>query len=368
MTVPALRTSTWIVLLCSLAWSTACKRPDEANAATTEKAEYEVPVEVAVLEHASFTDAVQIYGRIDALKRVSIAAEIPGRIDSVPKDNGDAVGRGQAVVRIGARAALAQRKQAEASLNLARAELARLEKMVAKKLATEQQLSMQRAQVQQAEAAHELADVQVGKAIITSPIAGRATNVTAKPGEMAQPGMPLLEVVDLRKVVVEADVPEQDIVRIEPGAVTRVWIEALGQAFEGPITEVGLVANGKTRTFPVEITLDNKEGRLRPGMMASLELVRRHFDDTLVVPRDAVIDDVDKKLVFVDENGVARSRVVTLGPARGAYVVVDDGLEVGDRLIVLGQRQVVDGQKVTVNKEMTCCRRDAPAPVVSANR
>lgn len=332
------------------------------------KPEYEVPVEVAVLERASFIDTVHVYGRIDARERVRISAEVPGRIGALPKDNGDSVGKGQTLVRIGARAALAQRKQAEAGLNLAKGELARLEKMVAKNLATSQQLEMQRAQVLQAEAGYELADVQVGMAIVRSPIAGRVTNVNGEVGEMATPGMPLLEVVDLRKVVVRADVPEQDISRIEAGAETTVWIDALGRSFEGPITDIGLVANGKTRTFPIEITIDNPESNIRPGMMASLNLLRRSFENTLVVPRDAVIDDVDKKTVFIEKDGMARSRVVELGPARGAYVVVDSGIEEGDRLIVLGHRQAVDGQKVTVTKSLTCCRRDEPKAPQSGDR
>lgn len=315
-----------------------------------------LPVQVATLEPAPFTDSITLYGRVDAKERVRITAEIPGRIEGVPFSEGQTVGRGQTVARINARLMSAQVDQAAAAAELAEATFQRTKTLNAKQLASGADLEMARAQAAQSKAALEIARANLEKAVVRAPFEGQVTNVTAKVGELASPGVPLLEVVSLDHVIIHADVPERDISLLEMGSPVSVELEAYpGRSFEGNITEIGLVASHATRTFPVEVTLDNKERALRPGMLARIVLVRQRFDQVVVVPRDAVLDEVDGKSVYVVDGDTAHRRRVELGAARGRFALVRGGLDAGERLIVLGHRQVVDGQKVSVTKELKCC-------------
>lgn len=293
---------------------------------------------------------------MEAEDRVRLTAEIPGRIEAVPFREGQRVAKGQVIARINARLASAQVDQSKAGAELAAATLARTEALHKRQLASGQDLEIARAQFAQANAALEIAQANLDKAVIRAPVSGQATRVLAKVGEMAAPGVPLMEVVNLRRVKVEANVPEGDIALLQNKSRVSVSFEAYpGRAFEGFVSEIGLVANTTTRTFPLEITLDNQSNMLRPGMLARVTLVRQRFDDVVVVPRDAVLDEVDGKSAYVLDGQKARLSRVVLGPARGAYAVVREGLQPGQQLIVLGHRQVVDGQRVEVTKNEACC-------------
>jgi membrane fusion protein (multidrug efflux system) len=321
-----------------------------------------VPVEIATIESTAFQDTLELVGKLEPFDEVKITAEVPGRIESVPFDDGQTVRKGQVVARIDAKMATAQVQQATAQHELATATLERTRKMAEKGLAPAAELEVVKAQASQAEAALELTKVSLDKAVINAPIRGVVTNVKAKKGEIAAPGVPLLEIVRVDKVKVVAEAPERDVALLEVGSEAQVIIPAFpGRVFMGTIEKVGVVATSKTRTFPVEIGLDNKDGTLRPGMLANIRLMRRVMREVVVVPRDAVIDDTEGKSVFVAANGVAQRRNVEVGSVRGPFAVARSGLRAGDRLIVLGHRQVVDGQKIDVNKESRCCAEQVAA-------
>ncbi len=347
-----------------LLFAVGCQPKDDGadkKEATKPEAQ-ELPVRTAKIEAATFVDSVRVQGILVANESVRMTAEIPGRIEGLPFREGQRVGRGQTVVRLGARAAAAQVAQAKGSADLAASQHRRQKALAAKNLATKQAVEMAKAQLDQANATLELMQANYSKAVLRSPINGIVSTLDVSRGEVANPGAPLIEIVDVDKVKVVAQVPERDVALLEEGTEAKVFVDALGgQALKGIIRRVGLTANSTTRTFPIEIEIDNKDRKLRPGMLAYLSVVRRTYEDAVVAPRDAVLDDIANKSVFVVNNGVARRRAVELGPVRGARALVTAGLNVGDELIVLGHNQVVDGQKVKIDATTTCCKVGAPA-------
>ncbi len=119
-----------------------------------------------------------------------------------------------------------------------------------------------------------------------------------------------------------------------------------GREFEGRIHFVGPAANRKNRTFPAEVAVGNRSGELRPGMIAPVSLVKRRYEGVVVVPRDALLDREDGSVAFVAEDSRANIRPVVLGPSEGDRIVVLEGLAIGERLVVAGHRNLVDGQPV----------------------
>lgn len=352
-----------LALLAALPLVGCGEKPAEEDTIVAKEAAA-LPVHVAVLEEASFADALTLYGHVEGKERVRITAEIAGRIEALPFEESQPVRQGQTVARINARIAEAQVKQAAAQHELAQATYERTGRLAERKLAAAADLDVARAQAAQAEASHELALANLEKAVIRSPISGVVTRVTAKRGEVAAPGVPLLEVIDLDEVDVVADVPERDVPLIDEGGLVEIEVEAHpGRRFEGNITSVSLVANGATRTFPIEVRVKNADRALRPGMLARARIVRKELEGVVVIPRDAVLDEADGKSVYVIEDGAAKRRRVEVAATRGRYTVASSGLSPGDHLIVLGHRQAVEGQRVDVKKKTTCC---AAAPLEGA--
>lgn len=339
-----------------------CGEKEKVVSSVVAKNTLAVPVEVATLESAAFRDTLDIVGRVEAYESVRITAELPGRIEAVPFGEGETVRRGQTVARIDAKIAAAQQQQAAAQFDLAKATLTRTEKLSEKGLATPAQLEMAKAQAAQADAALALTNATLDKAVILAPISGVVTKVNAKRGEVAGPGVPLLQIVRVDKVKVTADAPERDVPLLDVGTDAAITAEAFpGRDFVGTVETVGLVANPKTRTFLVTVALNNADGALRPGMLASVRLLRKELREVVVIPRDAVLDETDGKSIYVDNQGVAERRSVEVGAVRGRFAVVRSGLSVGDRLVVLGHRQVVDGQTIEIKAEATCCAKQVAA-------
>jgi multidrug efflux pump subunit AcrA (membrane-fusion protein) len=137
---------------------------------------------------------------------------------------------------------------------------------------------------------------------------------------------------------------------------SRALLEKNPNPTETEIRYVGSTVNPRNRTFQVELVVPNPGRTIKPEMVANIEIVRRILDDAVVIPQDALVRVEDGFVAFVveeDERGrtVARSRSLVLGPAQRNLVVVREGLEAGDRLVVVGQSQVANRDRVRVVEE-----------------
>jgi membrane fusion protein (multidrug efflux system) len=131
------------------------------------------------------------------------------------------------------------------------------------------------------------------------------------------------------------------------GRPVTIRVDALpGESYEGRIVRLGAELDADARTLGVEAEIDNRDGRLKPGMLARMEVPRRTLADALLVPLEAVVDLGEQRALFVVEDGVARRRLVELGPVLGERVVVTSGVAAGERVIVEGEQRVAEGQPV----------------------
>ena len=316
-----------------------------------------VPVKVAVLELAPFDDELRLFGQVQASYEANVAAETPGRVESVPVVEGSVVRKGQTLVRINGRIANAQVLQAQAGFKMAEATFSRTKKLAEKKLAAAAELDMAEAQKDQAAASLELAKANFDQAVIRAPKSGQTTSIVVEAGDYVNPGQPLLKLVDISWVEVQIGVPERDIPFMKSGASAKLAVQAFpGEAFSGTIGDISISADPKTRSFRVPVNVENQGGRLRPGMLAQVVLPREALEGALVIPRDAVLEEPGQKVVFITDGKKAKRRVVELGATRGAFTVVRAGIEVGDKLLVSGHRQVVDGQRVDIKDTQPCCK------------
>ena len=187
---------------------------------------------------------------------------------------------------------------------------------------------------------------------VVAPFDGVVDARRVEPGEQVNPGQPMLRVVDTPTLKARAGVPERYAAEVQVGAQVRVRFKAYGlEPRTGAVSYVGLTIDPKTRTFPVEVRLENPDGRLKPEMVARLQLTRGRLPAALVVPQNAVLLSESGRSVFVvepDATGalVARRRAVVLGPRAEGRAVIAQGLRPGDRVVVLGQASLTEGDRV----------------------
>jgi len=190
---------------------------------------------------------------------------------------------------------------------------------------------------------------RLNDASITAPISGVISTRGVEPQTMMLPNVAPFTIVSIETVLVHVNVTENIINRIEQGQYISVSVAAASDIpFTGQVVTVSPVADPMTASFSVEIALDNSEGLLRPGMFAEAFFVRDESENTIVVPRSAVMiqDGVTVVYIAVGENAVRRE--VTVGIDSGAEIEITEGVEVGDMLIVRGQTFVRDGSPLYI--------------------
>ncbi|UCG89012.1 MAG: efflux RND transporter periplasmic adaptor subunit, partial [Gemmatimonadota bacterium] len=200
------------------------------------------------------------------------------------------------------------------------------------------------------------------RTVIRSPVSGVFDDNFLELGEMAVPGAPVVRVVSTDRVKIIAGVPERYARSVQRGDSALVTFDIFpDREFTGRVNFVGASVDQSSRTFPIEILLNNPEGIMKPAMVANVRVQRERLSNVLVVPQHVVLRSADGYKAFVvasaDDQPVAQARSVVLGPSSGNDVVIESGLEVGDLLITVGQQLVDDGSRLRI------VNRDEPGVV-----
>jgi RND family efflux transporter MFP subunit len=154
---------------------------------------------------------------------------------------------------------------------------------------------------------------------------------------------------DFSTLRVRAGVTAKEAALVIPSATAEIGLEVLGRGtITGTVQSVARMADPATGTYPVEIWVDDRDGNLREGMVASVRLSYSASDQTLVVPSAAVVRRGGSQAVFVVTNGQAQLRAVETGRTDGGTMEIVHGLEVGERVVVDGQFALRDGAAVIV--------------------
>jgi HlyD family secretion protein len=180
---------------------------------------------------------------------------------------------------------------------------------------------------------------------IQAPFSGKITNVEVKPGDLVSPGTPAFRIDDLSHLLVDVQVSEVDINRIQPGQDVSLTFDAiLGKEYNGIVKEVALVGNSNQGVvdFTVTVELTDGDEDVRPGMTAAVNIVVRQLEDVLLVPNRAVRVREGERVVYILQGGNLTPIPITLGASSDtSSEVVDGDLKTGD-VIVLNPPIVFD--------------------------
>jgi RND family efflux transporter MFP subunit len=319
---------------------------------------------------------------VDANNRVDLAFRVGGYVTALAQVRGRAIQEGDPVtagtvlaavraddydakVRQG-QAALAE---AEAARSAASAALARAEALYASRSLAKPDIEQARAAVASidakidgARAIIREAELARGDTKLIAPSDGVVLRRMIELGSLVGPGTPAFSIVDTSSVRVVIGVPDTMLRRVAVGAVQQVFSEALpDRRFEGRVTKVSPTADQRSRLFDLELTVNNRDGALRPGMVATVDILAPEpaaARTGLTLPLSAVVrapgggDDAYAVYVVEDVQGAATTRLrrVTLGELIGNRVSVTSGVAEGDRVVVRGASLVVDGERVNATQ------------------
>lgn len=324
---------------------------DEDQAADTRRV---INVETSLVEPQDFVELINLTGVVLAEKDVTVAAEEAGVIREILVEKGTRVRAGQGILKIDDAILISQVDEARAEALLAQETWERRRRLYEEdQVGSELAFLEARAVSDQAAARLAAMEERLSRTVVRAPFSGILDDRLVELGAMVSPGTSVARIVQLDPVKIVAGVPERFARDIASGAMATVGFDVIeGEAFEGDITYVGSTVNANNRTFRVELHMSNPGGFVKPQMVANLQIVRRTVQDALVVPQEALVRVEGGYVVFVvdgeGDDASAAVRSVEVGPTQRNVVVIEEGLSAGERLIVVGQQRVADGDRVNV--------------------
>jgi len=336
-------------------FTSGCSDDQVSDASAQSPTQPTTRVETLVLEPTSFTDIIELTGSVEALDDATLSSQTDGTVTML-RDRGTRVQEGEIVATIDAEEAEAAVEQAQAQYALAQDRFERQRPLYRDSVISALEFEQVRSERNQARAALTQAKKRLANTRIRAPFTGTVEERFIEVGEQAAPGTRVARLVNTRQVKVTAGVPERFANDLRVGTPVQLDFRRYGAGVRtAEATFVGNAIDPESRTFPIEVTVQNEDGRLKPSMGVNLRVTRAVLDSTLVIPRSAVIRDEMGTHVYVadrsDSTVVARNRDLVLGPATGGRVVADSGLAAGDEVIIVGQNNVSPGAPLEVAQQ-----------------
>ncbi len=206
------------------------------------------------------------------------------------------------------------------------------------------------AQMNAAKAHFENASVQVTYAQVRSPISGVVSDRPVYPGEMPQPGSPLVAIVDISKIVARANVPVKEAASLKVGRPAR--ITGPDGDLPGTVTVVSPAVDPSTTTVEVWVRADNPGEKLKPGATVRVAIIAETIQNTIVVPAAALLnsDDGTPKAMVITGDNLAHERHISVGVRQGDRVQIVSGLQPGEQVVVSGGLGLEDKAKVKIEQ------------------
>ncbi|MDQ1351058.1 MAG: Efflux transporter periplasmic adaptor subunit [Acidobacteriota bacterium] len=176
---------------------------------------------------------------------------------------------------------------------------------------------------------------------INAPIDGRVIRIDAVPGSMIEPATEIMILLDPSRLCIDAEIYEKDLAKIKLHQEVQIAVPAYpSETFSGRISYIGDIVHPETRTITVRTLVPNKDFKLKPGMFADIDIRLERREKALTVPIEAVLDNLDQKIVFTREADSFICKAVEIGPAFNGYIEIKKGLRVGEAVVVEGNYQL----------------------------
>ncbi|MDX1639630.1 MAG: efflux RND transporter periplasmic adaptor subunit [Balneolaceae bacterium] len=329
----------------------------------------ESPSVSAEVSEARMTEVPKTYrftGTVAGDERINLSTKVMGYVSELNADLGDAVARGDVLLRIKNDNLLAQRRQVEANLAEARAALKntqtnynRIKALFEDSSATQKevddittQLESASARVQALES--KLAEVRdlIAYSVIESPINGYVVQKMVNQGDMASPGQPLLAVEEVDNLEVLVSVPASQIGLFSAGDTLDLYIGSVREYLAGTVRSVNPSADMRSRQFEVKVSIPAETvtgTRVKPGMFADV-MLKKGTESILTVPEDALVRKGQLTgLYTLNSNDELLLRWVTTGHrVEDQQVEILSGISEGERFVIAGDRKYREGQQVTI--------------------
>jgi RND family efflux transporter MFP subunit len=324
-------------------------------------------LEMTVLKPQTLRRTVKVIGTLYPQRQAQLSSQVSGRIEEVRVQPGDSVVAGEVLAQVDVETLTLELAQVKsntqatlAQLALAKVQLERVETLVDRGVTTASSLDEADSKVRQLEASVSAlqdqvsgAELRLRNATVRAPFDGVISARAVEPGQYVGVGAPLVTVVDLTSVEMQANAAVAAGSLLARDQSVSIKVDGIAnRTFTGTVKRINPVAAEGTRTIPVYVLIDNPDGVLLGGMFATGQIVVEEAKDAMAVPTVALREDAKGQHLLAIEDGHLRARPVeTGGEWAGGLTRIVSGLEPGDRVVTAPLPELTDGDAVEIVKE-----------------
>lgn len=301
-----------------------------------------------------FRHFLEVQGVAQANKNIEISPELGGTVTAILVKEGQKVASGQLLIQLDDSSIRNSINELNTQLNLANTTFERQERLWKQKIGSEMQYLQLKTQKERLENNLSSLKTQARKMKITAPFSGTVDEIFPRLGELTNPQMPAVRLLNLDNVYVEADVTETYLPIIKEGTETVVHFTSINKEITSKISQVGNYINPANRSFKIRVNLDNKDQSIKPNLLADIKIV--DFETKgIIIPSSLVQQDQNgNNYVFtvIAENNEQKvvKNIITVDNEYNHEVYVSAGLTANDTLVNAGARFVKEGDIVKISK------------------
>jgi membrane fusion protein (multidrug efflux system) len=335
-----------------------------------------VNVAVATATERPWQARLPTVGTLKALQGVDLSLETDGTVTDVQFQSGQKVKAGQPIVQLDSAVETALLETAQADLGLAQVDYSRGSQLVGSQAISKGEFDRLSAVLKKSKATVNQLRAALGKKSILAPFSGTIGIRQVDVGDYVATGTMIATLQDISSLYVDFFVPEQSVPKIAIGQPVQIIVAAYpGENFPGTITAINPKVENSTRNVQVRAKLANPDGKLLPGMFASLEVLLPDPQPRIVVPESAITYTLYGNSVYVvaqkkaedgtvekDAKGqpvlIAERRFVETGERRDAQVMVTKGVQNGEQVVTAGQIKLDNGAHIAISDDKTLSEKN----------
>jgi RND family efflux transporter MFP subunit len=302
-----------------------------------------------------FKHYIEIQGVVKADKNIEIRPELGGTVNSIFVIEGQKVAAGQLLMQLDDTSIKNSIDELTTQLNLAITTFERQERLWNQKIGSEMQYLQAKAQKESLE--NNLASIktQARKMKIIAPFSGIVDEIYPKKGELTNPQMPVIRLINLDKVYVEADITESYLPVIKIGTETILNFPSINKEITTEIAQVGNYINPDNRSFKTRINISNNDQSIKPNLLADLKILDFKASG-IILPSSLVQQDqtgADYVYLIKDENEQNKviKSLITITNEYQHNVFVTEGIAENDVLVNAGARLIKEGDIVEIRSK-----------------
>jgi membrane fusion protein, multidrug efflux system len=333
-----------------------------------------VSVNFETVQSSDVARSLTTIGSVAAIHQVTISPEISGQVRRIAFIPGSPVKKGDVIVELNDATEQADLANARAQQKLTGLTLARFKDLAAKGAASQAQLDQAQSQFDAATAQIARTEALIAKKLIRAPFNGTLGIRQTEVGHYLEAGRAIVVITDMEKLFVEFGLPEQVRPKLSLGQAVNLTVDAYpGKTFTAIIAVIDPQVNTATRTIRLQAVADNSEALMMPGMFANIAVQLPSDTSRLTIPETALDYSLYGNSVYVIQDGgkdakgqpvlTAKRTTVQTGTTNNGRIVIESGLNPGDRIVTTGLGKLFDGAHLVLNATPTLVKPDTmPVP------